>query len=232
MSEPTSPRQSVLRYARALFVVFHVVAITLMASPSAGGGMNRAAWNTPTVQDEFEVWASRLRDWGLGLSAEQLKDTLWGFVVQYEAGRREALRPFGPYLRTTGSVQSWRMFVAPHRYPGRLVVEVRRQGEPFEHVYVARSGEHTWMRAPLDHTRMRSAVFRYAWKHIRRGRVHFVDWLAREAAEDFPDAERIRVSFERFRTPSAAETRAGVVPKTRRVLANVRELAPLRADTP
>ena len=69
-------------HLRALFVVFHLVAITLMALPAPGGAMNRAAWADPTVQGEFAAWTSRINALGVAISQEELEDIYFFLFVQ------------------------------------------------------------------------------------------------------------------------------------------------------
>ncbi len=215
------PESPIIRYGRVAFVVFHLLAITLVALPSVGSGMNRSAWKSPTVQEEFQTWAARVRGLGLDVTVEELEDFLWGFASGYEQARRVALRPMRPYLEYAETSQSWRMFVAPHRYPGRLVIEVDR-GDGFELLYVARSAEHGWHRRWFDHDRMRAAIFRYAWRHYRSARNAFATWVAEQVAAEDPAAERVRVKFLRYRTLDPAQARAGVIPETKPELAVVR----------
>lgn len=195
-------------HVRAWLIVLHVVAITLQALPAPGGAMSRSAWKDPTVQDEIAIWAERL-----GTTPADLEERMWRLGSSWMDVRRSLLTPFQPYYRYAGTAQSWRMFVAPHRYPARLHVEVH-QGGAWRPVYVARSREHDWLRRELDNDRMRSAVFRYAWPAYARSYKELVDWLADRAAEDFPEARAVRVRFAKARTPTPAEARAGVEPES------------------
>lgn len=217
-----------MRQARALFVALHLALVTFMAMPSVGGGMNRQAWKQPTVQGEFRAWSERLGRWGLDLPPDELEARAWDFAVGYERGRARVLRPFRGYFEVLGTWQSWKMFVAPHRYPARLEIHVRTPGEDWRPVYVARSDEHEWMRRWLDHDRFRAAVFRYAWDHYRGTRRQFADWVADRAAVDFPEAAQVRVSFVRYRTPSPEEVRSGIAPVEERELIEIRSLAARR----
>jgi hypothetical protein len=119
------------------------------------------------------------------------------------------------------------MFVAPHRYPARLEIEIDR-GRGWETVYLGRSTEHAWLQPWLDHDRFRAAVFRYSWKHYRHPRKQFADWAARLAAEEWPDATRFRLSFLRYKTPSPEQVRAGDLPDPKRELVNERILSEFR----
>lgn len=210
-------------HLRAVLVVLHVFVITFHALPSVGGGLSRAAWHTPTVQGEFRAWSKRLQGVGIDIDVPELEDELWDVAVGYERGRNAILKPFMPYLEYCGTYQTWRMFVAPHRFPGRLHIDVDR-GDGWETIYVARSDEYAWHRGWFDHDRMRAAIFRYAWKHYRRSRVHFADWVARQAGDEFPDVQRVRVSFMRYRTPSPDEVRSGAPIDEQRELVEIREI--------
>jgi hypothetical protein len=217
----------IARHGLAVFVALHLFAVTFCALPSVGSGMNRNAWRQPTVQGEFRAWTERLTALGVRIEQEELEDRAWAFATGYESVRERILAPFQPYFRYCGTWQSWKMFVAPHRYPGRLEIEIDR-GSGWEPVYVARSAEHRWMASWLDHDRFRSATFRYAWDHYRVARSQFADWVARRAAEDFPDAERVRVYFVRYRTRSPEEVRAGTPASEKRELVQIRALGGLR----
>ncbi len=215
------------RHARGVLVAVHLFAVTFMALPSASGAMNQRAWAHPTVQGEFAAWAARLRSYGFDVTAPELQDTMWSFASSYEQAREVVVEPLRPYLRATGTWQSWKMFVAPHRFPSRMEIDVDR-GAGFETVYVERSRTHGWMRTWFDHDRVRSAVFRYAWPHYRSSRLAFVDWVAKHAARDFPGATRVRVSFISYRSPSPEEVRAGIRTDEKREIVEIRKLADVR----
>jgi hypothetical protein len=208
-------------HARALFVAEHVFAITAMATPSPGVGLNRKAWKDPTVQGKFSAWTTRLNGLGVDVAEPELEDFLWTFANGYEDARDTVLDPFTPYFRYTGAWQSWKMFVAPHRFPARLEIEVDR-GNGFEPLFVERSPTATWRRSWFDHDRMRAAVFRYGWAHYRTARSQFADWVDRQVRADFDDVRQVRVSFVKYRTPSPAETRAGIRAEESRDLVEVR----------
>lgn len=212
MSEGPGSRPSWWAHLRGVLVALHIGAVCLMALPAPEGGMNRSAWSDPTVQAELLAWHGRLSVLGLDLEAEELEDLLWEFARGYMEGREAVLGPLDPYYRHLGTRQSWRMFVAPHRNPAKLVVAVRTEGT-WEVVYRSRDPEADWRAHQLDHTRTRSVTFRYAWKHYQRPYRRFARWLAREAAVDFPEADRIRVYWWRYRTLSPEAVRAGETPE-------------------
>ena len=210
--------------ARAFLVALHLVAITLMALPAPGGGMQRSAWADPTVQAEFDVWYARLAGVGapVGDRAE-FEDRLFEFAQSFMKARGQVLEPFVPYYRYFGTYQSWRMFVAPHTHPARMHVEIRVDGE-WQPVYVERSAEHQWLGWQLDQDRFRSAVFRYSWRPYRKVYRQFVDWLAVQALRDFPEATDLRVRFYKAKSPSPEQVKRGDIPKGRFEMAEVRKL--------
>lgn len=201
--QPT-PAGAAWRQVRAVLVALHCIAVISMAMPAPGGALRRSAWQDPTVQGEFEAWTDRLNALGAGITKDELEDALWEITKTWLSARSTALAPFQPYYKYAGTVQSWRMFVAPHRYPTRIEVAVREADE-WRTVYVARSNEYTWNQRFFDHDRMRAAVFRYGWRSFRSTYYQFVDHLAREAKRDFPEATALRVRFYKYRTASAEE---------------------------
>ena len=197
-------------HIRALIIAVHVFAVAAMAFPSPSGGMNRRAWSNPTVQAEFSAWADRLTAMGRPTTTAELEEHLWGWAQGYMANRNAIIKPFRPYYRYCGTDQSWKMFVAPHRNPARLHVEIRdAESLAWRPVYVARSREHDWMADALNVERFRAALFRYAWKQYRGSYRQFARWLGRHAATDFPGADRLRTSWERIHTLHPKKIRAG-----------------------
>ena len=190
-------------------MVFHLVAVTLMALPAPGGAMNRVAWEDPTVQGEFAVWTSRINALGIAVSQEEFEDQLFEFAEQFMSLRETVLDPFRPYHLYFGTWQSWRMFVAPHRYPGRIHIDLQGSDDVWQPLYQSRSSEHDWNRALMDHDRMRSLTFRYSWKPYRFTWKAFGVWVAKQAAVDFPEAKRVRLQVLKYRTLTPEETRAG-----------------------
>lgn len=211
---------------RTALVLLHLVAVTLCAFPSIGAaGMNRSGWKQPTVQGEFRAWSDRLGGLGIAITPDELEERAWGFASAFESARRTVLAPFAPYYTYAGTYQSWKMFVAPHRYPTRVEIAVDR-GDGFEVLYLARDPERAWHAEWFDHDRFRAALFRMGWPQYKPLRRHFLEWVAERVAAEVPDARRVRVAFLRTETPTPAETAAGVEPAVERELVNVRDLAP------
>lgn len=200
------------RHVAVILIGAHVLAVFLHAMPSPGSGLRRADWDQPTVQGEFETWAGHLGGLGIEITSEELQDRVYVFARGYQDGYATLTDPFKPYYRTCGTWQSWRMFVAPHKFPSKLQIRIQSHGR-WILAYEARSTLHNWHAYQLDHERMRAALFRYGWGRKYPGTWNaFGRWMAREAASEFPDADRIQLRFASYRTPSAEEVRAGAVP--------------------
>lgn len=196
----------------ALYVLFHVAGTIISSAPSVDGVMKRSYWKDPTVQGEFTAWSQRLQGWGVDIDAAELEARAWRMAESWSRVHSIAKSPFRLYQRYTGTRQSWRMFVAPHRYPTRLHVDMRTVGGEWTPLYVRGSDVFTWRGHQLDHIRMRSLLFQYFWNRSPRDYDQFVHWLAERAAEDHPNAAEIRVRTYKFQTLSPDEVRSGRQP--------------------
>lgn len=196
-------------HLRAVLILVHLFAITVLAMPAPGSGLNRSAWSDPTVKAEFDAWRLRLAGWGVHRTAEEFEEELWTVARGYQDSVNVVVEPFRPYYRYCGTQQSWRMFVAPHRNPAILHFDLKEAGE-WRPLYVEGSSEFTWRGNLLDHDRTRSAMFRYAWSSYRRDYKRFTTWFAQEAADEFPEATHLRAYYWKYRTLSPEDTRAGV----------------------
>jgi hypothetical protein len=196
-------------HLRAALVTAHIVAIFACAFPSPSGGMNRSSWRDPTVQAEIAAWGERL-----SVPPDVLEEHLWSLATAFMGLRKKALAPFQPYYHHAGTWQAWHMFVAPHRNPARLHIDIDRDGT-WETVYISRDPQLRWRAELFDHSRGRAALFRYSWRHYRVPFRHLGEWLARKAAEDFPDASRMRTRWYRYRTPTPEEVRTDTAPAGR-----------------
>jgi hypothetical protein len=206
-------------HLRGLLVALHVIAVLLMAFPAPGGGMNRSAWKDPTVKAELSIWQERLAGLGIGegWTYDEFEQELWDFARAFTGARASVLAPFEPYHRWCGTRQSWRMFVAPHMHPARLVIRVRAADtgggtEGWTVVYRQLDGDANWQEKSFESDRFRSVLFRYPWKAYRRSWAQLSLWIRDRAAEDFPSATHVDMAWHKARTPTPAERQAGVQP--------------------
>lgn len=214
-------------HVRVLLVALHVVAIVVMAMPNPGPGLDRSAWKNPTVQDELTAWAERLSTLGLDVTPKSLEAWAWSAAETITAVRETLVAPFEPYRKYAGVRQPWNMFVAPHRHPAKLTVDVQVDDE-WRPVYRARSEEYDYRSRFFDHDRVRAMLFRYGWPAYKHSFADFARWLAKRLAEDFPEASKARIAFERYKTASPDEVKRGVETKTTRDRPLVFDLAPFR----
>jgi hypothetical protein len=192
---------------RALFVAFHLLAITLDASPSPAAGMNRAAWKEPTVQQEFKTWSSVL-----GMEQAEFETFLWDLAQGFMGLRKTVMTPFSPYLHATGSDQAWQMFVAPHRYPTRMQLQVN--GDPtsadgFRTVFEERSSEYTWRAERFNSERLRASIFRWGWPNYQDAWKRACKVFARELLAENPESTAVRCRMFKLRSPSPEEVEKG-----------------------
>lgn len=194
---------------RAVLVAYHVLAVLVLSFPSPPSGMKRSAWDNPTVQNEFKLWADRLSAVGWKMTTAELDAKLWELSKHYVGAREKVIAPFVPYVERSGARQSWRMFVAPQRFPVRLEVMVREGRGPWKKVYESRSDEHAWLAHLFEKYRLRRAVFATAWDKDSRHYKMLCDWIAAQAARDFPAATEVQIRQLRYRTPTPEEALAG-----------------------
>ncbi len=196
------------RHLVAVFVLLHLLATGLQALPSAGAGMDRRRWRDPTVQAELQAWRARLASVGWAMERDTFEDRLFAIAKGVESGREVVLGPVEPYLSATGSWQSWKMFVAPHRHPSRLVIEAEREGA-WSVWYRRGDPDHAWQAAALDHDRMRAVQFRLAWAGYDRHLDRFAQAVATRVMAEDVGVTRVRVGYERRPTPRPAQVQAG-----------------------
>jgi hypothetical protein len=181
----------------AAFVVFHLAANAVDLIPEVSQGMNRRAWQEPRVKAELTTWAQRL-----GMDEPALEDDLWslGDVV---VGFRSAVEtPFRPYLRATGQMQTWAMFVAGTRDRDRFQLRTRTCDEcAWTVVYQRGDDEHTFLRDVLEHPRIRSAMFRWGWPQLIAMYTRGCRAIARRTFAELHDVTAVQCRFERSESP-------------------------------
>lgn len=198
-------------HLRAAFISFHLLAILLDASPDPSVGMNRSAWKDPTVRREFDSWAKML-----GVEEPVFEDFLWNTAVKTVAVRKVVMTPFTPYLRFTGTQQAWQMFVAPHRYPTRLQLQVHPNGESLKEevwqtVFEERSSTFTWHEERFGSERLRASIFRWGWPNYQEAWHRACKIFASELLAEHPEADMARCRFRKVESPSPEAIRENKV---------------------
>lgn len=203
-------------HLRAAFVLFHVLGVFLLSIPATGAMRNRSAWRQPHARRELQVWGERAHALGFDVTQAEFEQWLWEVAGDYLRVRGRGVAPFDTYARYTGALQGWPMFSTPQSEPAWLTIEVGDGAGEFTTVYRERSAEHEWMRRQLDHNRVRKLEGRLGRGRYGGAYVGLVDWLARRAAVDFPEASVLRAHIERRRTPDpSGESEIGYGPPRR-----------------
>jgi len=207
-----------MRQLRAAFVLFHVVAITVMSLPAPVGGMEEARWATPAAKREIHHWGEAVRGVGLDATDASLRDFVWKAGSAWLSFRNDVVAPFRPYLVYTGSRQSWRMFAMVEHEQGQLAVYVDR-GNGREPVFVSYEHE-VWRRTELRQERTRTILGDFYGRESKKVWPGFVDRLADWAREDFPDAKtlEVEISTRHSTEPGASPVPFRVVWSEKRVL--------------
>lgn len=203
-ASPPSP--TLWAHLRVVFLLFHVVAVVMAATPSTAAALKRSAWQDPTVKAEFAAWAPRLH-----VTPEELADRLWTLAGRWNTARNGLLAPFRPYYQLVGMGQTWQMFVAPHTFPTRLQLQETRAGAPDEWItlFEERSPDATWMASTLSVERIRASIFRWGWPSYAGPYASACRALARHRFTEEPDTVAFRCRFARVPTRSAAQVEAG-----------------------
>ncbi len=175
--------------------------------------MNRKAWADPTVQAEFAAWADRF-----GMEPKAFEEELWAFAEGYNRGYGRLLAPVRPYEALVGTEQSWKMFIAPHRFPTRLQIAGRQtgggtDGGDWTVLFEEGSPDATWSAGILRHERLRASIFRWGWPAYQAAWSRGCAAIARRVFADFDMFTQARCRFWKAPSPSPAQAASGVVPE-------------------
>ncbi len=161
----------------------------------------------PTVLSEAVVWSTRLRTIGIDNTPDELLAMAAQGGQRLNQFRSALLVPAGPYFRWCGTWQGWRMFVAPHRFPTRVSLEIH-EGNAWRTLY-REGGPENWYKEALRHERFRSVLFAVGWESYPVLRQRFTEFLANRAVAEFPEADAFRLRLVRERTRRPAEVLRG-----------------------
>ncbi|MCK6515895.1 hypothetical protein L6R46_12655 [Myxococcota bacterium] len=198
---------------RALFVLFHLVGITLLSLPSPGKAQDLDAPEAAALLADLRALGARI---GVERSAAEVKAIALGVSERVRAARATLLAPFNPYARLTGAKQGWSMFWAINHRPARLVIELEGPDGVWTPLYVARSDVYAWRRREMDQERVRGLVNQYSHLRDRRSYRAFAAFIAQRALAEHPEAQRARVLMEERPSLSPEALRAGKTPPSKR----------------
>lgn len=196
------------RHLLAAFVLWHALAMAVSSLPSPGRGINRTYWSEPTVQAEMKAWATMLH-----ADPATFQDRVYNAARALQKAKTAVYEPFKPWLVATNTVQSWKMFVAPHRFPARPEVAVRQGEGEWQTVYGEGDATATWRRERFRTERMRAATFAWGWPQANARWKAACRAFAGELFIERPDIDGVRCRFLKGRSPSPDEVLAGAIPE-------------------
>lgn len=169
---------------RAVLVLCHVLAVTLIAFPSVKG-LRPAHLKHPEAQQALGVLSS----W-TGAPVEHVQEQVLQVGNQLNATRRAVLRPLQPYYTHAGTRQAWRMFGVINHRPAQLEIHHRtREGLDWKPLFISNQAEHDWMARQLNHVRFRSLIASFSFRRDRGMYKAMVWWITEQAAADGLDGQ-------------------------------------------
>jgi len=198
-------------HVRAALVLFHVAMIFVIAFPAPVGGMDRANWKVPSVQQDFAAWAAILH-----VTPEWLEETIYVIAVGWMKAREYAVRPFGTYLQLSGCDQPWRMFVAPVRVIAKFQVQLKARGAPgdtWETLFEEGSARYRWRGEMFAQERLRSQMARWWWPGYQGPYAESCAYFARLVFKERQEAEQVRCRYWIAPSLTPEEAKAGVQPE-------------------
>lgn len=168
----------------------------LMASPIPSR-VDESSFKNPIARAELKRWTEILGRVGVETSPTELKVAVIEAGGGIAAAKKEALQPLRPAQRVLGIGQAWGLFTYPNTWPHTLTISIRSsERRPWETIYAALDPEHDWRKSTLVYRRIRG-VYDDNASRTRASYDNFVEWIAGEAFEDFPEAEQVRVHMLR-----------------------------------
>lgn len=201
LPEPPGALKRAWPHVRAVLIFLHVAAIFVMCLPAPYKMANKRSWKTAQARAEVAGWAKRLSSVGVNMTPEEFEEQMYGITLSYLKLRTRVNKPFRRYHRISELRQGWAMFTYPQTHPGWLHVDLLKPGGKYQPIYIQHSDEHEWRRTQFDNNRLRKLLGRVARRH--HGHPAYIalsNWIARQAAKDFPDASHVRVRHFRQRT--------------------------------
>jgi hypothetical protein len=195
-------------HLRAALVLFHFACIFVLAFPAPIGGLDRAVWKLPAVQEDFQAWARALH-----MSEPVFEDLIFDIATGWMTARGIAARPFETYTAWTGTDQPWRMFVGPVRAPTRLQIQVHGRTAPpdaWETLFEERSTQYRWHELLFTQERLRSQISRWPWPAYSGEYDWGCAYIARLAFDERPDIDAARCRFVAQQSPTVEQVRSHV----------------------
>ena len=193
---PESSRSARLRawIIAAAILLYGFAALPLPHSVRASNLDGATGW------EEIERWVGIFESLGIEVTHRGLRDRVLSIGQATATFRRTVLRPFRPWLRTTGTGQSWALFAHPDTHPRRLVVSgTTGEDGSWQLLFRSRDPDASLLRPLFRYRRVR-ALWDSTSRRKRPGSLYerFTDEIALRVFEERPDVQRVRIQFERL----------------------------------
>ena len=192
---------------RAVLILLHVLAVGFLALPQPGVFMHERQWRQPEVQQVFRAVSQGLGTVGYTMPPADVHALAWDLGTEWKSGRRRIARYLQPYVKYCGIKQGWSMFAHVPWRSGRLEVELDDGTGEWRPIYVSQDPEHDWQGRVLRQERMRAYISDFAWRRRKGVFPRLAEALALRAAEDFPEATRLRARMVTVQIPGPAALR-------------------------
>ncbi len=157
---------------------------------------------SPESREEIQRWLALSERLGVTMTQEGFVSGL-NTLGSWTGGlRRDLIKPWLPVQRVTGTGQRWAFFAVPDTHPVRLEVSVV-EPEGSRLVFRRLDPDHRWLAPTFAYRRVRG-LYDGARKKNRLY-LRFVDWVADQTFEAYPEAEGVEVEVLRYHTTLPGE---------------------------
>jgi hypothetical protein len=151
-----SPTRSWRDHLRAGLIALHMLALLIMCLP-VPGSPDAARKKGSMLHKQVQDWRKAAKAVGIRLSQEEAVDLAVDVATRMRKVRSNAAGLVKPYIRRVGAGQSWQMFGAVVRTPGRLRIELF-EGGTWRDLYVHGDDSHAWNGRLLYSERVRALM--------------------------------------------------------------------------
>lgn len=199
-----SVTQPLWDHLRAILVLVHVVAVVGMSIPSPEGFSKADALENKDIAGPLHVWEQSLSRIGIPTTLTRGVALYTGRSLEIIEDKME--RTFYPYAHYLGVRQSWRMFSSSPAKSWMLEIFIEDEGT-WTLLYRPFDPQARWQATLWEDGRVRGMINALANTANQASYQSFVKTVAWRAAQDFPQATRLKVQRRTVYFPDPAELR-------------------------